>query len=126
MKILLDTHFILWTVSRSTRLKKFPWLEKYMPWGISPVSSLEIQFLGELGKLDLVPGFFEALRSDPRFVLDEPPLAALVDQALSLGWTHDPFDRLLVAHSNLRRAPLASVDETVGVHHPLLVRELRG
>jgi len=125
MKVLLDTHFILWAVARPARLKRFPWIDKYMPWGISPVSMLEIQFLGELGKLDLRPGFFEALESDPRFVVDEPPLVALVGQAMSLGWTHDPFDRLLAAHSRLRRVPFASTDELVSLHHPLLVRELR-
>jgi PIN domain nuclease of toxin-antitoxin system len=125
VKALLDTHFILWIVTASRRLSRFPWLKRYLPWVISPVSILEIQFLAEAGKVDLRAGFFEALRGDPRFVLDEPPFAGLVEEALPLAWTRDPFDRLLAAHSGLRRTPLCSIDDLVIAHHPLLVRELR-
>jgi PIN domain nuclease of toxin-antitoxin system len=116
---------VIWVVTRSRRLSRFRWLERYLPWCLSPVSLLEIQFLSEIGKLDVDPGFFKVLRSDPRFVLDEAPLASLVDHALPLGWTRDPFDRLLSAHSQLRRIPLASIDELILRHHPLLPPELR-
>ena len=126
MNILLDTHFLLWTVLGADRLRDFPWLEAYRAWGISPVSFLEIQFLAEVGRLEVQqPGFSQAVAADPRFVLDEVPLVALVEKALPLSWTRDPFDRLLAAHSEARRVPLCSLDRSIRERHGLLVRELR-
>ena len=81
MNVLLDTHFLLWTVLGADRLWEFPWLDGYRPWGLSPVSFLEIQFLGEVGRLEVrQPGFSRPVASDPRFVVDEVPLIALVEE----------------------------------------------
>jgi PIN domain nuclease of toxin-antitoxin system len=110
----------------SRRLDGHPWIRKHRPWGISPVSLLEIQFLSEIGRLEVAaPEFFDTLGSDPRFVVDDPPFAALVRHALALSWTRDPFDRLLAAHSSVRRVPLCTADATVIRHHSLLPAELR-
>jgi PIN domain nuclease of toxin-antitoxin system len=126
MNLLLDTHFLLWTVLDSHRLEEFPWLDAYRPWGVSPVSFLEIQFLAEVGRLEVQQaGFSRAVASDPRFVVDEAPLVALVKKALPLSWTRDPFDRLLAAHSEARRVPLCSLDRRILASHRLLVSELR-
>jgi PIN domain nuclease of toxin-antitoxin system len=126
MKLLLDTHFLLWIVTGSDRLREFAWLDDYRPWGVSPVSLLEIQFLGEVGRLSVEqPAFDEAVRQDPRFVVDEIGIGALVGKALSLAWTRDPFDRLLAAHSEARRVSFCSLDRRVRAHHRLVVEELR-
>lgn len=126
MNVLLDTHFLLWTVLGSDRLEEFPWLDDYRPWGISPVSFLEIQFLAEVGRLEVLhPEFSNAVAADPRFVIDEVPLVALVEKALPMSWTRDPFDRLLVAHSEARRAPLCSLDRRIHAEHRRVVKELR-
>lgn len=125
MNILLDTHFLLWTVLRAPRLREFPWLDEYRPWGISPVSLLEIQFLAEVGRLEVrQPDFSNAVAVDPRFLIDEVPLVALVEKALPLSWTRDPFDRLLAAHSEARRVPLCSLDRRIQVEHRWIVEEL--
>jgi hypothetical protein len=42
--------------------------------------------------------------------LDDPPAGAWFSEAIDLGWTRDPFDRLLVAHARLRGWRLASSD----------------
>ena len=126
VNVLLDTHFLLWTVLGADRLRDFPWLDAYRPWGISPVSFLEIQFLAEVGRLEVrQPGLFRAVAADPRFVIDEVPLVALVEKALPLSWTRDPFDRLLAAHSEARRVPLCSLDRGIQARHRFLVKELR-
>ncbi|MFC1662090.1 type II toxin-antitoxin system VapC family toxin [Gemmatimonadota bacterium] len=126
MNVLLDTHFLLWAVMGADRLQGFPWLNAYRPWGISPVSFLEIQFLAEVGRLEVhQPGFSRAVAADPRFVIDEVPLVALVEKAIPLSWTRDPFDRLLAAHSHARRVPLCSLDRRIRAGHRLLVEELR-
>lgn len=124
VNILLDTHFLLWIVGGAGRLAEFPWLDRYRPWGVSPVSLLEVQFLAEVGRLAAAPEFADRVIRDPRFLVDDVPVLALVRHGLRLEWTRDPFDRLLVAHSLARRVPFCSVDRTVRAHHALLPREL--
>lgn len=51
-------------------------------------------------------------------MVDEVPLLRLIDQALPLDWTRDPFDRLLAAHSLARRTPLCTLDRRIQAHHP--------
>jgi len=127
VKLLFDTHFLLWVVTGASRLDEFDWLDRYQPWGISPISLLEVRFLAETGRLQVrSPEFEAAVSADPRFVLDEVPLLALVRHAVELDWTRDPFDRLLSAHSAARRTPLCTLDRTIRRHHRLLVPELEG
>ena len=79
----------------------------------------------EVGRLTVDhAAFVDALGRDPRFVIDEVPLMALVTQALPLDWTRDPFDRLLAAHSAARRAPLCTLDRNLRQRHRFLVPEL--
>lgn len=121
MKALLDTHFVLWIVTGAERLSSFPWIERYRPWGVSPVSLLEIQYLAEIGRVEVRnPEFTDALVEDPRFVVDEVPLVPLMRRAIELTWTRDPFDRLIAAHSSLRRVPLCTTDRNVRDNHPLI------
>lgn len=125
MTLLLDTHFLIWLVLGSKRLTEFPWLDRYRPWGVSPVSFLEIQFLAEIGRLSVQnPEFLDAVTHDPRFSVDDVGLTALVRPGLRLAWTRDPFDRLLAAHSLARRVPLCSLDRRIRSHHRLVVEEL--
>jgi PIN domain nuclease of toxin-antitoxin system len=122
---LLDTHFLLWIVLRSKRLRAYPWIDRYSPWTISPVSLLEITFLSEAGRLEVQRAeFLERLSGDDRFVIDDLGVAALTTAALDLAWTRDPFDRLLAAHSTARRLRLCTVDPSILEHHTLLAREL--
>jgi PIN domain nuclease of toxin-antitoxin system len=125
VRLILDTHFLLWMVTGHPRRDEFAWLEDYRPWGVSPVSLLEVKYLSEVGRLQLHEGpFLEALGRDPRFVVDEVPLLNLIRHALPLDWTRDPFDRLLAAHSLARRAALCTLDRHIRDHHPLLPSEL--
>ena len=126
MTCLLDTHFLIWITTASQRLSHFQWLERYEPWGVSPVSLLEIQLLSEVGRVRLDNlGFARTVMNDPRFVIDEVPITTLIERALGLTWTRDPFDRLIAAHSQARRAPLCSVDSVMLRHHKPIVPELR-
>jgi PIN domain nuclease of toxin-antitoxin system len=51
MTALLDTHFVLGIALGSKRLREYRWVERYAPWTVSPVSLLEIAFLGEVGRV---------------------------------------------------------------------------
>lgn len=93
---------------------------------MSPVSFLEIQFLAEAGRLEAdSAALVRAIGRDSRFVIDDLSPSAVVDQALSLTWTRDPFDRLLVGHSAARRLPFCTVDRLIRRHHPYLPDALR-
>ena len=125
MKCLLDTHFLLWIALDVARLSEFPWLDRYEPWGVSPVSFLEVEFLAEVGKLEVeMEAFTAAVLNDPRFLVDDMPFLQLIQQALPLAWTRDPFDRLLAAHSAARRVPLCSLDRAIREYHAWLPAEL--
>jgi len=115
MKVLLDTHFLLWAVLDSPRLDAYSeWLDAYRPWGVSPISFLELEYLAEVGRIELRPdALVDAVGADPRFDVDDVPLLNLIRKALPLDWTRDPFDRLLAAHSTARRVPLCTVDRVI-------------
>ena len=126
MRLLLDTHFLVWIVTRHSRLNDFPWLDDYKPWGVSPITLLEIQYLAEIGRIQIKnPEFTGSLLSDSRFLVDEVSLVDLVQRSLELSWTRDPFDRLLCAHSLARRVPFCSIDRKVLQNHTLITSELR-
>ena len=126
MKCLLDTHYLIWVFTNARRLKRFPWLDRYAPWRVSPVSFLEIQLLAESGRLSVRPTqLIETVKRDPRFVLDDVVVSVIVHKTLDLSWTRDPFDRMLAAHSLARQLPFCTTDSDIQANHPLIVPELR-
>ena len=126
MTCLLDTHFLLWIVSDSTKLKTYPWLKNYEPWRVSPISFLEIQLLAESGRRRVNPSqFVQDVMNDPRLAIDEISVMNLVQKSMEISWTRDPLDRLIAAHSLARRIPLCTVDQNILDNHKLVVHELR-
>jgi hypothetical protein len=53
---------------------------------------------------------------DDRWLVDEPPAGSWFLRAAEIGWTRDPFDRLLVAHAQVRRWRLATADARILEH----------
>lgn len=116
MRLLLDTHVVLWLLSDSDRL---------------PVGWLDAVASAEEAVLSAAVGWEIAVkRSLGR--LDAPDASELVDVLVAAGyrqlpvtWQHatasaelpwhhrDPFDRLLVAQARCEDLVLASVDERV-------------
>ena len=113
--ILLDTNALIWMQHHHARAAPLarPGARLYL----SPASLLEIQFLIESGRLRLKRNASVSdLAADGRWLQDDPPAAAWFAEALGIGWTHDPFDRLLVAHARLRRWRLATGDSPLLEH----------
>ena len=106
--ILLDTNALIWLEQGHARARKLAAAKSRLY--ISPVSVLELQFLMEAGRLRVHGAGVADLIARGPWLLDDPPAAALFDAALALGWTRDPFDRLLVAHAQLRGWRLATGD----------------
>jgi PIN domain nuclease of toxin-antitoxin system len=110
--ILLDTNAVIWLhrgdrraaalAARATRLYA------------SPATILELQFLIEAGRLRLRAGAsVSQLIHDDRWVVDDPASAAWFEKAAEIGFTRDPFDRLIVAHARLRQWRLATGDRAL-------------
>lgn len=57
--------------------------------------------------------------------MDDVASSVLFQKALEPGWTRDPFDRLLAAHSLARRIPMCTADSDIQKNHSLIVSELR-
>jgi len=106
--ILLDTHALIWLEQghRRTRTLQRSGRRLY----VSPATLLELQFLLEIGRIRLRGATLESVAADDRWNLDDPPAASWFMQAVDVSWTHDPFDRLLVAHARLRGWRLATAD----------------
>jgi PIN domain nuclease of toxin-antitoxin system len=86
---------------------------------VSPLVRLEMGFLKEVGKLKTEPDqILGSLTADYGAVLTDDSLEALIPLAMSLSWTRDPFDRLLVATALLHQTPFVTRDSRIHEHFP--------
>lgn len=112
--ILLDTNALLWLEQghrRSRPLTAGPSLY------LSPATLLELQVLIESGRMRSLPRVTPAvIAADERWLLDDVPSARWFTAATEVGWTRDPFDRLIVAHARLRGWKLATSDSALLEH----------
>jgi PIN domain nuclease of toxin-antitoxin system len=107
--ILLDTNALIWLEQGHVRVRTL--IQRRARLYISPASLLELQFLSEAGRIRLRDATIaDLVHRDDLWLLDDPPAADWFDEARELGWTRDPFDRLIVAHARLRRWQLATAD----------------
>lgn len=106
--ILLDTNALIWIEQSHPRARLL--LARRHRLYLSPATLLEVQFLHETGRIRMRSGTIRALVDDERWMLDDPPAASWFLQAVDQSWTRDPFDRLIVAHAQLRRWRLATSD----------------
>lgn len=80
----------------------------------SAAAVLELEFLHEIGRLKPTASkLISGLANDIGLRVCDMPFRRVVDQALSEGWTRDPFDRLIVANAKAAAAPLVTKDEMV-------------
>lgn len=113
--ILLDTHVLLWWLDDDPRLgaaARSRLADVAQGAAVSAVSVFEVETKRRIGKLVAPGAILEAVRAE-RFGL--VPLDAR-EGVLGgrLDWSHrDPFDRLLIAQSRLREAPLLTADARV-------------
>ncbi len=117
MKLLLDTHILLWSLLEPTLLSQQVASELENPSSeisISPISLWEILVLAEKGRLLLQPDALTWVRSMLRSIpLREAPLNHEVAiQSRSLDLPHqDPADRFLAATAIVYDLTLVTADE---------------
>ncbi len=110
--ILLDTNALIWLYKGHRRGGPLARFGRRLY--VSPATLLELQLLTEVGRLRLRAGAnVTQLADDDRWLMDDPPAAAWFERALATVWTRDLFDRLLVAHAQLRGWRLATGDSAI-------------
>lgn len=115
--ILLDTSAVLYLLAAHRPAR--PLAPHRGRLGFSPMVLLELQFLAETGRGRFTTGTpAAAVRNDPRWSVDDPPLDGVATRALEVGWTRDPFDRLIAAHALYRGWRLATSDADMLKHMP--------
>jgi PIN domain nuclease of toxin-antitoxin system len=120
--IMLDTHVAANLYEgRGTRLStRTRGLLNSQPAYISPAVLFELEILHEIGRTRF--GGLEVARyltQELDIQTATEPFAAVVKEALALAFTRDPFDRLIVAHAALLKAPLVTFDERIQKHYRL-------
>lgn len=111
--ILLDTNALIWLDQNHRRTRGLSGAGRLY---VSPASALELQFLLEAGRVRLRSSGVSEVIEHSRWALDNPPSGAWFTKALDIGWTRDPFDRLLVAHARLRGWRIATGDTALLEH----------
>lgn len=113
MRVLADTHVLLWWLADDKRLtaghRKILADPSNGVW-FSAVSIAEIAIKSSLGKLS-APNEAAGALVDGGF-LELPLSAEHAEQLGSLPWHHrDPFDRMLIAQARVEQMVVASVDD---------------
>lgn len=118
MRLLLDTHLLLWWVANNGKLSEQARALISDPENtvfISAVSLWEIWLKESLGKLRLPADFENKLESESFESL--PLTGPQTRQVARLPWYHrDPFDRMLVAQAQVEDLTLLTADDRVSVY----------
>lgn len=118
--IYLDTHIVVWLYAGL--LEKFSQSIKiYLNENeilISPIVRLELQYLYEIDRVKEPANDIVADLSDRIGIrVCEKDFNAVVSQAITIKWTRDPFDRVIVAHAELNNNILISKDQNILEHY---------
>lgn len=116
MRLLLDTHILLWWLSDHTSLPMAARVAIQAPSSdvfVSAASAWEIAIKRALGKLDFPIAQFAEILTAEGF----EPLGIAVDHAVIAGGLplhhNDPFDRMLVAQAQHEGLTLVTIDPMI-------------
>lgn len=122
MRVLLDTHSLLWLVTNDPRLSdtaRKTFLDSDNELLCSAVVGFEIAVKHSLGKLELAepPRAFINNRIRINALTPLPITIAHAVRVADLPFHHrDPFDRLLIAQAMEENVPLLSADENLSAY----------
>lgn len=122
MKVLLDTHVLLWWLAKDRRLSRgqrrvIDEASEQSPLGLSDISLWEIATLHQIGRIELdrpLREWLEQASAPPlvRRVGISPAIAAEV-AALPATFHRDPADRIIVATARVLGAKLLTRDRAI-------------
>ena len=122
MNLYLDTQVLVWlaageidkiTPAAAALIQKSDLL-------ISPMVLLELEYLYEIKRLLKPPlALLNEVDTQIGLKVAEASFSAVLHTALFETWTHDPFDRVIVAHARTDgHAPLATPDSKIRENYP--------
>lgn len=114
--VLLDTHLVVWLYDGRLEMIPKPVREilETREIGVSPIVSLELQYLYESGKIRHEGGvYLNDLQTRISLQMCSDPFWDVIHLAERESWTRDPFDRILTAHARLRKTLLVTKDTTI-------------
>lgn len=119
MIVHLDTHVALWIAAGDRRARPATKALRGSAAEISPMVVVEMKALREIGRLKHpIDDILALLREDHAITEAKGDFGAIAARARLLGWTRDPFDRLIAAHALSSQATLLTADETIRANCP--------
>lgn len=116
MKVLLDTHVLLWWLTDSSKLGKTSrslLMNEKQEFYVSVISLLEINLKERKGKLRRPMGFLEEVRQQSfNTIMYDTKSAEVLRTLPSLEW-NDPFDLMLIAQALSMNIPLLTADQYI-------------
>lgn len=105
----LDTHILVWLYAEPQR--NWPTGVKLLlqtaVLRYAPIVRLELHYLHEIGRINVTPAQILQEIASPLGLREcQQPFSVVIEQAQSLQWTHDVFDRLIVAQAIAAKAKL--------------------
>jgi PIN domain nuclease of toxin-antitoxin system len=122
MKLLIDTHVLLWLAGDSENLSKKVAsliLDEENSLFLSFASIWEIQIKSQLGKLDitkLLPDLIQEQCQFNEIQLLEVKLQHIYGLKDLPNHHRDPFDRLLISQSKIEQMPILSIDRAFDIY----------
>jgi PIN domain nuclease of toxin-antitoxin system len=115
----LDTHIVLWLFQKELgRLSEAAVaLIEANDLAVSAMVKMELELLYEIGRTPYTPD--EILGNLNRTIglrADESSMVDVVNHALGMHWTRDPFDRFIAANAALYDVKLITKDRTILEH----------
>lgn len=116
----LDTHVVVWLFAG--QLERFPKkacaLLEDESLIISPMVCLELQYLYEIGRVTVPSAqIVQTLQASIDLHVSGAPFHEIAMEAISLSWTRDPFDRMIVAQATAEKATLLTKDTHIHSHY---------
>lgn len=124
MNLYLDTHVVVWLYAGLTdqlgeQAKK---MINDHDLFISPMVELELVYLHETKKITKTANIIlHELQSRIGLQQCDLPFETVINKAVSLNWTRDPFDRLIVAQALCGKGKFLTKDRTIRKHCPSAV-----
>ena len=119
--IYLDTHVVVWLYAGLVD-KLSPGVKDLVNDNeirISPIVRLELQYLYEIQRVTHEADVIVADLSHRLGVqICDREFNAIVSRGMTIPWTRDPFDRLIVAHADLGGEILISADQRILANYP--------
>lgn len=116
----LDRHILVWL--RQKELQKFSpkaleAIEQAGQLFIFSMVELELKFLNEIGRISETPyNILGDLGAMIGLKIDDRGFGDIIQKAMLIDWTRDPFDRIIVAHAMSQDSKLLTKDEKILSH----------